>query len=284
MPFKLNVFNEENQIETFLYNEINNEVTLNTHRLSEIELKNIFGILRRFSLYEDKINDNKIVTNALPSHEKSKSSNFTVSSSFENTKIYKHISIWFLVHQDKNLEKYQNLFTKDESNKYFNYISEKTGMQIFIKFLFYDKIKGVENSDNFYGDLKKYNSKLTFEELNDEEYINIIIMDQNNSQSKVNIYFNKDINSDIFFLNIENNFSSEFEQILYTKILPQEIKELIMNETILNQVIKINNSNSVKFCRLMTESLDNLEKINKIFNLYETIRTIDHVKEKVKVF
>jgi hypothetical protein len=259
-------------------------VIINTHGLSENEMTNIFEILSKFSIYEEEIvNDKKAATYALPNQEKNKSTNYTLSSSFTKTKIYKHITIWFLVHQEENLEKYQNYF--DETGSPNNYqllkqISEKTGMQIFIKFL-YDKFKGVVNSDNFYGDLKNYNSKSTFEELNDEEYLNILIMDEKNSESSVKIYFNKDIDSDIFLFNVENFFSNEFEKILLTKMLPQEIKDLIKYENILNEIIKINQCNSVKFSRLMAESLDNLEKINKIFNLYETIRTIDHVKEKV---
>jgi hypothetical protein len=269
---------DEVQKKRFYYKEKENEVVINAHGITKDALNNLLEIVYKFSIFEDnsKILSQEKLKNALPNEGTSKNSsvvNYTYSTSMPKIRIYKHINIYFLVHQEENLKEYEKYFQK------FQIISKKSGMQIFIKFIFYDKFKGVVNSDDFYGDLKNYNSKLLFEELNDEEYLNILFLNDKSSKLAVKGYYNKDIDNDIFLVNLEE--FNTIAKLISSRILPQIIKDLINDDEVLTEVMKIYNSKNFQFSRLLAESLNNLEKLNKIFYLYETIRTFENVKDKV---
>ena len=74
------------------------------------------------------------------------------------------------------------------------------------------------------------------------------------------------------------------KRTLDIKLLSRRIKNLIQQneqKNFLDELIKIENSNQVKIANLFIASIENLEKLNKIFSLYESIRSIEKIKEKV---
>jgi len=268
LPFKIkfsnqNINNNHNfQNNKFSYDPDKNLLTILNNE-DPNELINTIKILNNFALLErNKSNGNY-----------SSAQFFPTSSSLKKLKIFKHINLFYLVHEEEDFKEYSKF-----SSQLISLTSTK--LNIFVKFLFYDKFKGVVNSDNLYGELKNYNSKLTFEELNDEDSLNLILLNDK-SKRGVEVYYNKDINNDIFVLNLEKDINNEnFEKIISIRSLDYEIKTEIKFNS-LYEISKMINSKHFKFGKLLIKSLNNLEKINKIFGLYDSIRTFESVKLKV---
>ena len=69
-----------------------------------------------------------------------------------------------------------------------------------------------------------------------------------------------------------------------TKIIPSYLfKKLITNTNTIKELEKLFNSKKIREHILLIATLRNLEKLNKIFSLYETIKTIENVKEKLNI-
>ena len=254
LPFKLSISSGDKNLKY-----VNEENTLyyNLDNIGSIQIKSLTKIINKFSIYS-----------------KDKSGSMIISDI--KIPLYNHITLYFLVHEEQDLTEY---------NKYFNQLrnlSEKFKLNIYIKFLFYDKFNGVESPEDFYKDLKYYNSKSTFDELINEESINLLIYD--NKKIEINTYYNKDINNDIYSFNFEDNFNENFlTNLINVKLLDIDLKLFMKSNLpigIISEFIEINNSDSFYFHRLLAKSFDHLFKINKIFSLYESIRTIEYVKDR----
>ena len=203
--------------------------------------------------------------------------------------VYKHVNFFFLKNMLEHGEEYKR---RIEMEKILPKMNLGNGLNFYIKYLYYISYFGAINLNNniLYREIKSFNSKQTFEELNDENSINILLHHDGNIQDhSIKVFYNKDINCDIFTFNFENpekiNFSNVIKKIIEINTLnldlKRSIRETLYSDNLLDNVIKINKSYSVNFARLYTKSLDNLEKLNKIFSLYESIRSIDKIKEKV---
>ena len=69
-----------------------------------------------------------------------------------------------------------------------------------------------------------------------------------------------------------------------TKIIPSYLfKKLITNTNTIKELEKLFNSKKIREHILLIATLRNLEKLNKIFSLYETIKTIENVKGKLNI-
>ncbi len=183
----------------------------------------------------------------------------------------------------------------EKTSKYESYIDmivkerrmlERIG-PIVTKFIIYNSKNGVSNNKDLYTDIKLLNPKRLFNELNDENLFNIHLL--NEKKSKINTYFNEDLNSFIFGLDFDKNldkkvfgFIIKYMQFLNLFTKKQNLFSApYMTNHIFNELIKLftqgDNLRHLKFLAAM----NNIEKISRIFPLYESILTVNKVKEKI---
>ena len=188
-------------------------------------------------------------------------------------------------------------FEMDKTRKYYNYIDklykevsflESIG-QIIVKFIIYNSENGIKNNDDLYSDVKLLNGKRLFDELNDADLINIHIFNEKENENKLSTYYNSDLNSFIFGINFDRDinkkiFSHIVKYLQFLNLFPNKqniFSASYMNNKIINELIKLFslpfNMKHLKFLALM----NNIEKISRIFPLYESILTIDKVKQKI---
>ena len=185
----------------------------------------------------------------------------------------------------------------NQTRKYYNYIDKiyenvsflnKIG-PIVVKFIIYDSENGIKNNEDLYSDVKLLNGKRLFDELNDADLFNIHILKENQNEGKISTYFNSDLNSIIFGINFDKNinkkiFSHFVKHLQFLNLFPK--KENIffasyMNNNIINELIKLfNHPYNMKHLKFLA-MMNNIEKISRIFPLYESILTIDKVKQKI---
>jgi hypothetical protein len=262
-PFSLEIIEKDESPIFIDYCDALNKLIINKSKFSDEEFRDLLNILQKFSVFE-----------------MSSSSTFVNSTLLEDNaifmpKFFKHINLYLLVHEEDNLLEYNKVIL--EKLKNFN-----TNLNIYVKFLFYDKYGGVINRETFYEDLKTYNSKIIFEELQDENYMNIIIFNQSEKDvDKMYSYYNKVLKHDIWSFNINNLSDKTFSKLINIAYIPHGIRNLIKNEEDLITILKIVNSCPFQYSNLLSYTFNKIEKINKIFSLYETIRTNEKVKEKV---
>lgn len=200
------------------------------------------------------------------------SANTTISSIKEfPIRKFKYINLYFLISDESNLTLYQGYIERIKAGN-FN--------KIFIKFIYYDKFKGVSQSEDLYTDLKNYNNKLLFEEFEDKTIQHVLLHNRDNST--LSSFYNKDLDVDIFELDLRKFLNVQLLEglICFTGLLHSE-KASIPNAEALSEVIKITNSKTFIFHQLILKSIKNLDKVNQIFSLYESIRSIEIIKEKV---
>jgi hypothetical protein len=242
-------------------------VKLNSHGLNQEELNSILNIINKFAVFEKNSNDSNLNNSTIT---------MKYSPIYSRINVYKHINLYFLLKDDEEVS--QETLDKIKEVKI-------NSINIFVKYLYYNykSKRDIIRSEDFYSDLKSCNPYLTFEELNDEDSINIILHNNNKDDNKqIHAYYNKDINNDIYSFNFEHNLSEELLfNIINLRIINVDIKSLFNSNIPIEEIIEINNSESVNFAKLLVTSLTNLEKLNKIFPLYESIKTIENVKEKV---
>lgn len=160
---------------------------------------------------------------------------------------------------------------------------------IVVKLLIYNSENGVRNNPDLYKDIKALNPKRLFDELNDDDLFNIHLINENNENDKINTYYNDDLNSFIFGLNFDTSINSnlfiyitKYLQFfnLFTKKQNILLSSYIDNRMI-NELIKLfNHPDNMRHLKFLA-MLNNMEKISRIFPLYESILTVDKVKEKV---
>ena len=184
----------------------------------------------------------------------------------------------------------------NKTKRYYNYIDkiykessllDKIG-PIVVKFIIYNSQNGIKNNEDLYSDIKLLNGKRLFDELNDADLLNIHLINEKQKGENISTYFNDDLNSFIFGINFDTNINRKlFTHIaknlqflnLFTK--RNVLSASYMNNNIINELIKLfshpYNMKHLKFLAIM----NNIEKISRIFPLYESILTIDKVKQKI---
>jgi hypothetical protein len=188
--------------------------------------------------------------------------------------IHRCINIYILIDSRKSIEEYNN--TVQIINKI------KSRKSIFIKFIYYYGKIEIDKNPNFYEELKSMNSKNLFDDLNDEGILKLII--HNSKETRLKSFYNKDINNDIYSFSFEQNLNKELlENLIDLESIDKNIKGNINDSSVLFEVLKIYNSPSFIFCNMMASILKNLDKLNKIFGLYENIRTLEEIKDNVLI-
>ena len=211
--------------------------------------------------------------------------NETLTNIKNNLPIYRSVNvfIWIRDTEMKNTHKYESYIEK--------IIREGSFLQeigpIVFKFIIYNSKNGIINNKDLYTDVKLLNSKRLFNELNDEDLFNIHLL--NEKKQKINTYFNEDLNSFIFGLDFNNNINkkvfmhiTKYLQFLNLFNKKQNLLSVsYMNNNILNELIKLfNHPDNMKHLKFLA-AMNNIEKISRIFPLYESILTVNKVKEKI---
>ena len=185
----------------------------------------------------------------------------------------------------------------NQTRKYYNYIDKiyedvsflnKIG-PIVVKFIIYDSENGIKNNEDLYSDVKLLNGKRLFDELNDADLFNIHILKENQNGGKISTYFNSDLNSIVFGIDFDKNlnkkiFSHFVKYLQFLNMFPKKeniFSASYMNNNIINELIKLfNHPYNMKHLKFLA-MMNNIEKISRIFPLYESILTIDKVKQKI---
>ena len=211
--------------------------------------------------------------------------NETLNEIKNNLPIYSSVNIYIWISNNEKTKSYINHIEKLVKEAYFlNEIGP-----IVVKFIVYDSENGVINNEDLYSDIKKYNSKRLFNEINEENILNIHLLNNNINTTLISTYFNNDLNSLIFYFNFKTHIKQR-TFILITKYLSvlnlytdkeKLFNSPFINNNTLNELAKIFNSkNNLRHLKFMA-MLNNLEKISRIFPLYETILTVNKVKIKI---
>ena len=220
-----------------------------------------------------------------------------INSSFNANETLANIKNDLPIYRSVNIFIWIPDFEMDKTRKYYNYIDklykevsflESIG-QIIVKFIIYNSENGIKNNDDLYSDVKLLNGKRLFDELNDADLINIHIFNEKENENKLSTYYNSDLNSFIFGINFDRDinkkiFSHIVKYLKFLNLFPNKqniFSASYMNNKIINELIKLFslpfNMKHLKFLALM----NNIEKISRIFPLYESILTIDKVKQKI---
>ena len=218
-------------------------------------------------------------------------SSFNANETLANIKndfpIYRSVNIfiWIPDIEMKKTKKY--IIYTDKMNKDLAFLNSIG--PVVIKFIIYDSKNGIKNNDDLYSDIKLLNGKRLFDELNDPELFNIHIFNDKENNGKISSYYNDDLNSFIFGIDFDTNLNKKIflhivKYFQFLNLFPKKTNILsasYMNNNILNELIKLfnypHNMKHLKFLAIM----NNIEKISRIFPLYETILTIDKAKEKM---
>ena len=269
--FPFNIKDIDNNLKefSFEFNENNNTLILyNLNLLNIYEYNNsFFPFLSLFAL--------------------DRNSSLPLNKTFENIEhnlpVYRQINIYFLINNKESVNDYENII--NEFKKIQNKININN-INFIMKFIRYNDKIDIEDNKIFYSSMKKLNSHLLMDELNDYENLNILLL-KNDKNNDVITLFNEDINSFIFKINFEKNFNlktiNNILSILKVKpfINRNMYKSSYFNMKIYNNIIKMFSLKNLKFHLYLMASLKNLDKLSKIFSLYESILTYDKVKEKI---
>ena len=269
IPFKVEFTNTNSKQFDLNYNEESNTLTLyNYDSLSTVQKEDLNNILYKYSLLKN-----------LTSHL-----NLTKVDVPTKYPIYRQINLYIMVHEGEILKDYRHDIM--QLQMFYGMKLQKTGLKLFIKFIYYDELNGVIDNADLYSDVKSLNPKILFEELNDKDNMNLILY--NTSDAKHILNYNEDLKSIIMTIDFTKDL---IPSLLYKAlsivqlktILP--LKELnessILSSKLLSQLLKMYNSSYYRYHCILMSSLSNLSKVNRIFPLYETIKTIDAVTTKI---
>ena len=268
-PFNIKDIETNYKEFSFEFNENNNTLILyNLNSLNIYEYNNsFFPFLSFFAL--------------------DRNSSLPLNKTFENIEynlpVYRQINIYFLINNKESVNDYKNII--NEFKKIQNEININN-INFIMKFIRYNDKIDIEDNKLFYSSMKKLNSHLLMDELNDYENLNILLL-KNDKNNDVITLFNEDINSFIFKINFEKNFNlNTINNILsILKVKPfinrNMYKSSYFNMKIYNNIIKMFSLKNLKFHLYLMASLKNLDKLSKIFSLYESILTYNKVKEKI---
>ena len=269
IPFKVEFTNTNSKQFDLNYNEESNTLSLSNYdSLSTAQKEDLNNILYKYSLPKN-----------LTSHL-----NLTKVDVPTKYPIYRQINLYIMVHEGEILKDYRHDIM--QLQMFYGMKLQKTGLKLFIKFIYYDELNGVIDNADLYSDVKSLNPKILFEELNDKDNMNLILY--NTSDAKHMLNYNEDLKSIIMTI----DFTKDLKPSLLYKalsivqlktILP--LKELnessILSSKLLSQLLKMYNSSYYRYHCILMSSLSNLSKVNRIFPLYETIKTIDAVTAKI---
>ena len=269
IPFKVEFTNTNSKQFDLNYNEESNTLTLyNYDSLSTVQKEDLNNILYKYSLPKN-----------LTSHL-----NLTKVDVPTKYPIYRQINLYIMVHEGEILKDYRHDIM--QLQMFYGMKLQKTGLKLFIKFIYYDELNGVIDNADLYSDVMSLNPKILFEELNDKDNMNLILY--NTSDAKHILNYNEDLKSIIMTIDFTKDL---IPSLLYKAlsivqlktILP--LKELnessILSSKLLSQLLKMYNSSYYRYHCILMSSLSNLSKVNRIFPLYETIKTIDAVTTKI---
>ena len=269
IPFKVEFTNTNSKQFDLNYNEESNTLTLyNYDSLSTVKKEDLNNILYKYSLPKN-----------LTSHL-----NLTKVDVPTKYPIYRQINLYIMVHEGEILKDYRHDIM--QLQMFYGMKLQKTGLKLFIKFIYYDELNGAIDNADLYSDVKSLNPKILFEELNDKDNMNLILY--NTSDAKHILNYNEDLKSIIMTIDFTKDL---IPSLLYKAlsivqlktILP--LKELnessILSSKLLSQLLKMYNSSYYRYHCILMSSLSNLSKVNRIFPLYETIQTIDAVTTKI---
>ena len=269
----------------FITDEKNNKFNLNYNQKENILYLNNINSLSKDeyanSLFSDFLSKFALNINS------SLNANETLINIKNNLPIYRSVNIFIWIpdsEMDKTKRYYYYIDIIQKEISFLNNIGP-----IVVKFIVYDEKNGIKYNKDLYSDIKNFNGKRLFDELNDGDLFNIHIFNDKENQDKIGTYYNDDLNSFIFGINFDKNINRKiFTHIVkffqFLNLFPRK-KNLFsasyMNNHILNELIKLFNHpfnmNHLKFLAIM----NNIEKISRIFPLYESILTIDKVKQKI---
>ena len=273
-PFNIQFIEDENKKFNLIFNQKENILYL--HNINSISKEEY---------------DEPLFSDFLSKFGLSINSTFNANETLVNIKnnlpIYRSINIFIWI-PDTEMEK---------TKKYYNYIDtiqKETSFlnsigPIIVKFIVYDSKNGIKNNQDLYIDIKNYNGKRLFDELNDADLFNIHIFNEKETNDKISTLYNDDLNSFLFGIDFDKNINKNIfihivKYLQFLNLFPRKkniFSASYMNNNILNELIKLfnhpYNMNHLKFLAIM----NNIEKISRIFPLYESILTIDKVKQKI---
>ena len=221
----------------------------------------------------------------------------SINSTFNTNETLANIKNDLPIYRSVNIFIWIPEYEMNKTKNYYNYIDklykgvsflENIG-PIIVKFIIYNSKNGIKNNNDLYSDVKMFNGKRLFDELNDADLFNIHIFNEKENGDKLSTYYNDDLNSFIFGLNFDTNinkkiFSHIVKYLQFLNLFPKKtniFSASYMNNKIINELIKLfghpTNIKHLKFLGIM----NNIEKISRIFPLYESILTIDKVKQKI---
>ena len=251
--------------------------------------KNILEINNINQLSEEEYH-NSFFKNFLSKFALSINSTYNANETLSNIKndlpIYRSVNIyiWIPETEMQSTRKYEAYIKKiiNEGN-----FLKKIG-PIVIKYIIYNSKNGVVNNKDLYTDIKLLNSKRLFNELNDADLFNIHLLNEKN-EKKINTYFNEDLNSFIFGINFEQHISKKIfsyitKYLQFINLFDKKqnlLSSSYLNSKIMNELIKLFNHKQNRKHLTFLASLNNIEKISRIFPLYESILTVNKVKEKI---
>ena len=273
-PFNIQFIEDENKKFNLIFNQKENILYL--HNINSISKEEYDE-----SLFSDFLSKFGLSINS------TFNANETLVNIKNNLPIYRSINIFIWI-PDTEMEK---------TKKYYNYIDtiqKETSFlnsigPIIVKFIVYDSKNGIKNNQDLYTDIKNYNGKRLFDELNDADLFNIHIFNEKETNDKISTLYNDDLNSFLFGIDFDKNINKKIfiHIVKYLQFLNLFTRKKniffasYMNNNILNELIKLfnhpYNMNHLKFLAIM----NNIEKISRIFPLYESILTIDKVKQKI---
>ena len=273
-PFDIQFIEDENKKFNLIFNQKENILYL--HNINSISKEEYDE-----SLFSDFLSKFGLSINS------TFNANETLVNIKNNLPIYRSINIFIWI-PDTEMEK---------TKKYYNYIDtiqKETSFlnsigPIIVKFIVYDSKNGIKNNQDLYIDIKNYNGKRLFDELNDADLFNIHIFNEKETNDKISTLYNDDLNSFLFGINFDKNINKKIfihivKYLQFLNLFPRKkniFSASYMNNNILNELIKLfnhpYNMNHLKFLAIM----NNIEKISRIFPLYESILTIDKVKQKI---
>ena len=273
-PFNIQFIEDENKKFNLIFNQKENILYL--HNINSISKEEYDE-----SLFSDFLSKFGLSINS------TFNANETLVNIKNNLPIYRSINIFIWI-PDTEMEK---------TKKYYNYIDtiqKETSFlnsigPIIVKFIVYDSKNGIKNNQDLYTDIKNYNGKRLFDELNDADLFNIHIFNEKETNDKISTLYNDDLNSFLFGIDFDKNINKKIfihivKYLQFLNLFPRKkniFSASYMNNNILNELIKLfnhpYNMNHFKFLAIM----NNIEKISRIFPLYESILTIDKVKQKI---
>ena len=273
-PFNIQFIEDENKKFNLIFNQKENILYL--HNINSISKEEYDE-----SLFSDFLSKFGLSINS------TLNANETLVNIKNNLPIYRSINIFIWI-PDTEMEK---------TKKYYNYIDtiqKETSFlnsigPIIVKFIVYDSKNGIKNNQDLYTDIKNYNGKRLFDELNDADLFNIHIFNEKETNDKISTLYNDDLNSFLFGIDFDKNINKKIfihivKYLQFLNLFPRKkniFSASYMNNNILNELIKLfnhpYNMNHLKFLAIM----NNIEKISRIFPLYESILTIDKAKQKI---